>query len=89
MIRPSTRIKLGLRAARRRRYGFAALRVLRRALSSALVDLRGWNLDPSDTRPLNGRAELQAIRALYMRGVRELRRRWPSLSLSDSRSAPR
>jgi hypothetical protein len=34
---PAGRLKLAVKAARRRRYGYAALRVLRRVLARAMV----------------------------------------------------
>lgn len=37
-LNPSTRLKIAIRAARRRRYGYAALRVLRRGLRAAVAD---------------------------------------------------
>ncbi len=84
-MRPSTRIKVGLRAALRRRYGFAALRVLRRALRRALADHRARTLGG---RRYAGDVEAEAIRAAFRYGVRRLRRRWPSLSFTDERAEP-
>jgi hypothetical protein len=87
-MRPATRIKIALRAARRRRYGWAALLQLRRGVVRALADLQSWRLNPDDTRRLDGSQEVRAIRAAYNRAVRELRRRWPALALTDPRSEP-
>lgn len=83
MISPSARIKVALRAALRRRYAYAALRVLRRGAARAVVD----NLE----RELGQRAytsQADAILTAYWRALQRLRRRWPALDLTDERSRP-
>ncbi len=86
MLRPSTRIKLAERAALRRRYGVAALRVLRRGMRAAISDHVRRTLGPTSYA---GSAEESAIRRAYLRAVRRLVARWPSLLLEhDPASAP-
>lgn len=85
-MRPSTRIRVGARVALRRRYGYAALRVLRRAVRAALQDHRRRALDP--LHEYAGGPELAAIRAAYNRAVRRLLDRWPALVLFDPRAEP-
>ena len=82
-LRPSTRLRFALRAARRRRYGYAALRVLRRGLGAAVRDHLARSIAD---RPYA--SELEAIRILYARGLRELVRRFGRLDLSDVRARP-
>ncbi len=85
MTRPATRIRIGVRAALRRRYGYAALRWFRRAVATAA----GAHLASSiGARPYDGEAEWQAIRDAYHAGVLRLRRRWPALDLDDPRARP-
>ena len=83
MIGPAARLKLATRAARRRRYGYAALRVLRRGLASAMAAHfeRSVGARPYAT-------ELEAIRTAYARALAELRRRFPTVDLSDPRAEP-
>ncbi len=85
MTRPTTRIKIGLRAALRRRYGYAALRYFRRAIATAtgahLAFSIGWG-------PYDGTSEWTAMLDAYRAGVRRLRRRWPALDLDDPRARP-
>ena len=85
-MKPSTRIRVGARVALRRRYGYAALRVLRRAVRFAFADHRRRTLDAA--RAYDGARELVAMRAAYNRAVRRLLGRWPSLSLFDERGEP-
>lgn len=83
MIRPSTRIKIALRAALRRTYGYAALRVLRRGIARAFADHQVRTLG---SLPYTGSVEREAIRTSYARGIRKLMRRWPRLDLLDPRA---
>jgi hypothetical protein len=80
-LRPSTRLRLALRAARRRRYGYAALRVLRRGLRDAVADHVARSIGPARYA-----SELDDIRALYRRGLRDLLRRFGRLDLADERA---
>lgn len=80
-MKPGTRVKLGLRAALRRRYGYAALRLFRLALLSALQALLSAPDAPRGP-------ELAAVLRLYQSGLRRLRRRWPTLDANDYRSRP-
>lgn len=75
-LRPRTRIRLALRAALRRRYGYAALRVLRRGLAGAVALHFARSVGAA---PYAGSGELDAIRADYARALRQLRKRWPRL----------
>jgi hypothetical protein len=84
-MRPSTRVRLGLRAALRRTYGYAALRVLRRSVRAALADHRARSVGAGS---YDGTRELKAIRAHYRRAVKRLLQRWPALQFSDERSEP-
>jgi len=77
-LRPRTRVRIALRAALRRRYGYAALRVLRRGLASAIA----LHFERSvGAAPYAGRGELDAIRAAYARAIRRLRKRWPRIDV--------
>ena len=86
-LRPTTRIRLGLRVALRRRYGYAAMRVLHRALRRALQDHRARRVAPVAVGFDSG-AEMRELRALYRRALRRLLRRWPNLNTFDQRSQP-
>jgi hypothetical protein len=82
-MRPSTRLKVALRAALRRRYGYAALRLLRVALRKALADHQRRQLGD---RPYAAGPELEAVHTRYRQAVRRLRKRWPALDYGDSRA---
>lgn len=82
-MRPATRIKLALRAALRRRYGYASLRVLRRGVRAAVADHRRRELGAAPYA-----SEFDQIAASYWRALVRLRRRWPSLDLADPRAEP-
>lgn len=84
-MRPSTRIRFALRAALRRRYGYAALRVLRRGVARAVVDHFERSVG---ARPYAGSGEARAIGAEYQRALHQVLRRWPALDLSDERAQP-
>lgn len=81
-LRPATYLKLALRSARRRRYGYAALRALRRGLVRAMAEHRARSIGPAVYA-----SELDAIRAGYGRALSELRRKFPALDLADERAA--
>jgi hypothetical protein len=86
-LKPATRIKVGLRAALRRRYAYAALRRLRRASSAA------WSAHWRGTfgaAPYAGTGQADAIAAAYSRALARLRRRWPNLLswADDPRAQP-
>lgn len=78
---PLARIKLGLRVALRRRYGYAALRVLRRSAARAIVDDFARSIGP-ESYVYQG----DEIRSAYWQALQRLRRRWPRLDLDDPRS---
>lgn len=83
MMGPRARLRIGLRAALRRRFGYAALRVLRRAAVRAFVD----DLERSiGDRPYVTVAD--QLRADYWAALNRLRKRWPNLDPSDPRSDP-
>jgi hypothetical protein len=77
------RLRVALRAARRRRYGYAALRVLRRGMAAAVARHFERSIGP---RPYA--SQLAEIRALYRRGLSDLCRRFPRLDFADERSLP-
>lgn len=81
---PATYLRLATRAARRRRYGYAALRVLRKGLRAAIAAHLERSVDVR--RPYA--SELDAIQTLYRRGVAELVRRFGLKILDDERAAP-
>jgi hypothetical protein len=83
-VNPCTRLKVGARAAMRRRKGWAALRLLRKAIRAALELYRRRSVDAR--RPYDGEAELKKIDAYYKRTITKVRERWPSLSLFDPRA---
>lgn len=85
-MKPSTRIRVSLRAALRRTKGYAALRVLRRGIRAAFIDHRRRSLDQAHF--YEGEKELVDISRAYPRAVRKLLQRWPSLDFSDPRSEP-
>jgi len=84
-LRPSTYVQLAIRAARRRRYGYAALRVLRRGLRRAIAEHFARSIGPAPYA-----SEVDEIRARYSRGVAELLRKFPALGfhLDDERAKP-
>jgi hypothetical protein len=84
-LRPSTFLRLAVRAARRRRYGYASLRVLRRGLRRAIAEHFARSIGPAQYA-----SEVDEIRALYSRGVAELLRKFPTLGfhLDDERARP-
>jgi hypothetical protein len=82
-LRPSTYVRFALRAARRRRYGYAALRVLRRGVARAAAAHLEASVGP---RPYASDGD--AIYAAYRRALAELIRRFPSLDVADERSRP-
>lgn len=84
MMRPSARIRIAARSALRRRYGYAALRHLRRGVSRALEAHRAASIG---ARAYAGEPEL-AIRTSIAAALRKLLKRWPALNLSDPRSRP-
>ncbi len=83
-MNPYARLKVGTRAAMRRRKGWAALRLLRRAIRASLQQHRRRSLDAA--RPYNAESEMKKIDTYYKRTIKRLRERWPSLSLFDPRA---
>lgn len=82
-MNPTARIRLATRAALRRRYGYAALRVLRRGLRQANNDHRARQLAPA---PYS--TSTDEIRSAYVYALQRLRRRWPQLNPTDPRAKP-
>lgn len=82
-MRPSTRLRIALRAALRRRYGYAALRQLRRGVARAVFEHRKREVGLS---PYASQAD--EIASLYRRALKKLARRWPSLRFDDPRAQP-
>ena len=83
MTTPLGRLKLGLRAARRRRYGYAVLRAMRRALAAALVRHVERSVGPAPYA-----SQYEAIYLAYRAELLRLRRRFPRLDLTDPRGLP-
>lgn len=75
-------LKRGTRTALRRRYGYAALRVMRATLQRALHVHRERQLDPSQAYSV----QTQEVREAYFAAMRKLKRRWPHLNFLDQRS---
>jgi len=67
----------------RRKYGYAALRVLRRSLRAAVAAHRAGQVGARSYS--TGRAELADA---YSVALKRLRKRWPRLDLSDDRAKP-
>lgn len=80
---PLGRLHVGTRAALRRRYGYAALRVLRRALHAAINQHRARQVEQ---RPYS--IATQELVEAYARALQRLRKRWPHLPFNDPRSNP-
>lgn len=82
MSGPIGRIKRATGAALRRRYGYAALRVMRRAIRLALREHRERTFNP--LRPYS--VDVREIRAAYFAAMRRLRKKWPRLDPADPRA---
>lgn len=80
---PRTRIKTALRAALRRRYGYAALRVLRRGARAAFAAHRAAQLGVA---PYAG--DGRELATFYRAALRRLLRVFPSLAFDDERAVP-
>jgi len=76
-------VRLALKAARRRRYGYAALRVLRRGLRAAVASHVARSIGDAPYA-----SELSNVRIAYKRGLAELLKRFGRLSFDDPRSEP-
>ena len=81
MRSPIARIRVATRAALRRRYGYAALRVLRRGIRQALRAHRQRQIGAA---PYSTSTE-QIMAAVYA-AMRRLRKRWPKLDPTDPRA---
>jgi hypothetical protein len=84
-MRPSTRMRIATRAALRRRFGYAALRVLRKGFLAAMGAHRRASVGE---QVYNGETERAAVEEGYRRGARRLLKRWPALSFDDPRAEP-
>lgn len=69
----------------RRRYGYAALRVMRKALRAAWADHKRREVGAD---PYDGEKEREAILRQWFAARRRLASRWPTLSWSDERAQP-
>jgi hypothetical protein len=78
---PLARIRVATRAALRRRYGYAALRILRRGVRQALQAHRERQLSP---QPYS--TSTDEITAAYVYAIRRLRKRWRKLNPNDARA---
>jgi hypothetical protein len=83
-LSPIVILRRATRAALRRRYGYAALRIVRRAIRRALRAHHQHQLDAS--RPYS--LDVLEIRAAYFAAMRRLRKRWPALDPTDPRAEP-
>lgn len=84
MIGPIGILKHGRRAALRRRYAYAALRVWRLAVRHALRVHHERSIDSA--RPYS--VSMTDIMAQYQYGMRRIRARFPKLDYLDERSNP-
>ena len=83
-MKPTARLRVALRAALRRRYAYAALRVLRRGLVRALEDDMRRSVGP-DTYA----SELDALGTVFWQGLKRLERRFRRPPpFEDPRSLP-
>lgn len=82
-MKPSTRMRRGIRKAFNRRYGYAALRTLRIAMVRAVEDDLGRCVGD---RPYVSEAD--RLRVLYWSALTRLRKRWPNVDLEDVRAEP-
>ncbi len=85
MAGPLATLKVAARAAKRRRYAYAALRVLRRGLGRAMEKHIARSCNPM--KPYI--TELRQIRELYARAYTDLFRKFGHrLDLGDERARP-
>jgi hypothetical protein len=82
-LTPVGRLRVARQAAKRRRYGYAALRVLRRGLKAAVANHVARSIGD---RPYV--SQLADLRADYQRALRDHLKRFGRLDLSDPRAAP-
>jgi hypothetical protein len=80
-VSPLARIRVAKRAALRRRYGYAALRILRRGVRQALQLHRQRQISP-----LPYSTSTDEITAAYLDAIRRLRKTWPKLNPNDPRA---
>ena len=83
-MKTTAAIRLAAKRARRRRYGYAALRQLRQAVARAL-ELRAIR---SISPPSYAAESDLKVRYTYAWALRYLMRKWPALDLADPRSRP-
>ena len=77
-------LRISARAALRRRFGYAGLRVMRRGVRRAIKLHRERTLDVS--RPYS--TSIGDLRQTYFAAMARIRRRWPRLDPSDPRAEP-
>lgn len=82
-MNPLATIRRATRAALRRRYAYAAMRVLRRGFRAALATHRARQLDRATYA-----TSTDAVRTAIYNAIARLRRRWPNLNPDDPRSQP-
>lgn len=75
-------MKRGLRAALRRRYAYAGLRVWRVAVRRALREHTRRMMDPTRSYSI----DTDELTSAYYAGMRRLRKRFPNLDFLDPRS---
>lgn len=84
-MKPSTRMRIAVRSALRRKCGYAALRVLRRGFIASMLQHRRLTVGE---KPYAGDVERAAVENNYRRGARRLLARWPRLDFGDARANP-
>lgn len=81
---PLTTIRSARRAALRRRYGYAALRILRRGMRRAIARHKAFQITPDITYAV---ATDQLVTE-YWHSLKLLLKRWPNLDPADPRAEP-
>jgi hypothetical protein len=82
-LSPFGRIRLAKRAALRRRYAWAALRILRRGIRAAMLMHRERQIDGAFRGYSTTTEELGEA---YAAALKALRKKWPRLDLADPRA---
>jgi hypothetical protein len=77
-------IRSATRAALRRRYGYAALRIVRRGVRRALREHRARQVDAAAPYSISTARVVEA----HFAAMRRLRKRWPKLNPCDVRAEP-
>ena len=86
MAKAATAIRSARRRALRKRYGYAALRVVRAALRRAIARHKEYQMG-ADPTPENV-TSIEELSSEYWTALKMLRKRWPHLDVSDPRAEP-